>query len=64
MKGDSGLTPNIFVPFILGSGPGLGVRIIFPSSAGEAGLVEHETLRIENRMKADSDGNNRFFIVI
>jgi hypothetical protein len=27
-------------------------------------LVEHETLRIENRIKADSAGNNMFSIVI
>jgi hypothetical protein len=27
-NGDPGLTPNIFVPLIRGSGPGFGVRII------------------------------------
>jgi hypothetical protein len=46
-NGEPGLTPNTFVPLILGSGFGFGVRIIFASCENAIGNPVN-TKRIRN----------------
>jgi hypothetical protein len=53
-NGEPGLTPNIFVPLIRGSGPGFGVRII--SGSCEKAINVSAKARIIRNM-------NLFFII-
>jgi hypothetical protein len=57
-NGDPGLTPNILVPLIRGSGPGLGVRMILGS------LSEHEKSNAESNKINSAVLRNPVFIML